>query len=84
MFLRVSLLQADIPTIPSHACNVSYGKYIDLKAAKFACTLDELCTSIVDEECDQVGPYQACGKQYPEEARISSTCNYSPVKKEGM
>ena len=54
MFLRVSFLRADIPTIPSHACNVSYGKYNDLKAAKFACTLDELCTSIVDEELSNV------------------------------
>ena len=79
----VFFLETAIPTIPSHACAVSYGQYNDLKIAKFACTHDDKCTSIVDEKCDQVGPYQACGKQYPETAGISSTCNDSPVKEEG-
>ena len=77
------LLETAIPTIPSHACNVSYGQYNDLKIAKFACTHDDKCYSVVDVKCDQVGPYQACGKQYPETAGISSTCNDSPVKEEG-
>ena len=44
---------------------------------------EDKCYSVVDVKCDQVGPYQLCGKQYPKEERISSTCNDSPVEGEG-
>ena len=81
--LTCVFFETAIPTIPSHACAVSYGQYNDLKIAKFACTHDDKCTSIVDEMCNQVGPYQACGKQYPATAGIRSTCKDSPVKEEG-
>lgn len=82
-YTYLRFFETAIPTIPSHACAVSYGQYNDLKIAKFACSHDDKCTSIVDGKCDQVGPYHACGKQYPETAGISSTCNDSPIKEEG-
>ena len=76
-------LETTIPTIPTSACDVSYAQYDDLEIARFACTYDHKCTSIVDEECDQVGPFQACEKQYPDSAAIHATCQDSPVEDEG-
>ena len=74
------VLETAIPTVPSQACGFTYGHYNDLRIAKFSCAHDDECESIVDEECDQKGPYRACGLQ----TGIGSTCSGSPGKEEGM
>ena len=71
-----------VVTIPSSKCDISYGQYDDMEIAKFACTLDVKCLSIVDDACDQVGPFYACGKQYPNREGINSACETLPVKEE--
>ena len=75
--------EAIMTTIPSWACNSSYGKFEDLKIATLACTLDDECVSIVDQGCDTIGPFQACGRQGININGTLSTCKDSSANTEG-
>ena len=70
--------------IPSDACEVFYGRYMDLKTAIMACSLDYDCISIVDNGCDGEGPFNVCMKlKIDEWQNIPNKIIHSSRKREG-
>ena len=73
-----------ISMIPSDACEVIEGRYIDLKAATIACSLDYDCISIVDNGCDGESPFNICSKlRIDEWETIPNKCIYSSRQRQG-
>ena len=78
------VLGPPISTVPSDACEVFDGRYMDFKAATIACSLDYDCLSIVDQGCDGDGPFQICSKlRIDGWQNIPNTCIHSPRKRGG-
>ena len=78
------ILGSPISMIPSDACEVFDGIYMDLKAAILGCSLDYDCTAIVDNKCDGDGPFNVCRKLKIDEWKtIPNKCIHSSRKREG-
>ena len=78
------VLGSTISMIPTDACEVLDGRYMDLKAAILACSLDYDCISIVDNACDREGPFNVCRKlKIDEWQAIPNQCIHSFRKREG-
>ena len=71
-------------TIPVEACAATSSNYIELNVAQLACALDQDCLSVVDENCDQSGPFQLCKTQQLLGEEKSSKCIQSVTSKIGM
>ena len=63
-----------ISTLPTEACDVSYGQYMYLKLAKLSCAADSDCVSVVDDRCDLQSPFQLCRKHMFKGVSNISTC----------
>ena len=37
-----------------------YGNFSSLEEATSACNLDETCKMVMDQHCDEIGPYELC------------------------
>ena len=79
------VLGSPISMIPSDACEVFDGRYMDPKAAIMACSLDYDCISIADNGCDGEGPFNVCRKLKIDEWQtfIPNKCIHSFRKREG-
>lgn len=51
--------------------------------AKFGCSLDDGCIAVVDKGCDQIGPFQLCGKKRLKDETKSVTCNHPFLNNQG-
>ena len=71
-------------TIPVEACAAISSNYIELNVAQLACALDQDCLSVVDEGCDQSGPFQLCKTQQLLGEENISRCIQSGKSKIGM
>ena len=71
-------------TMPMEACALLSSNYTELNTAKLACALDHDCTFVVDEGCDENGPFQLCRKQQLREGGNNPKCMKSGLNKEGM
>ena len=71
-------------SIPDWACADYYGSFVDLEKAKLACTLDDDCIYLVDEGCDQLGPFRICSKQLIIGLQQGTLCKEANSKKIGI
>ena len=47
-------------TIPTGACAIRDGNFMELTVAEFSCASDFSCISVVDDGCDRHGPFHLC------------------------
>ena len=62
MIVSLFLLGKPVPKIPTGACAVQYGNFMELVLAELACASDLNCKSLVDDGCDRHGPFHICSE----------------------
>ena len=70
-------------TIPTGACAVRDGNFMELTMAELSCASDFSCISVVDDGCDKHGPFHICRELKDTSGENMLRCS-AYQKKEGI
>ena len=68
------------------SCRISniFGSFIYLSHAKISCSSDEKCIGVLEQSCDNSGPFLLCKKGFETAQEHDSSCFYEKKNYSGM